>query len=667
MQLGTHPSSRYCFSPLALALLATLPLSVPLDAQAQAGLFALGTLGGSDSMAHAVSADGRVIVGRASPVVGISDHAMRWTASGGMIDLGTLGGDGSSARSISADGNVIVGFAENSSGNLRAFRWTQGSGMIDLGTLGGPVAIAYDTSANGSVVVGQSSNGTNMRAFRWTQAGGMVDLLTLGGSGSSAYGVSGDGSVVVGNSQLTGDTVTHPFRWTQAGGMVDLGTLPGGSNAYASRVSADGNVVVGYSYINGSDIRAFRWAGGSMTSLGSLGGDSEANGVSADGSVIVGKSGTAMNAVYKGFRWTQATGMQTIEQWLTSAGVNVAQGLSTEDARGVSADGTVVVGQLSNGRAFIARSSGLIDPQQTQQSVGTTGYVVTYTVVGTGGVALNGAHSRPLSRRVMEGKSTFWTSGDWGHDEHGQRDGSLGLAEVNFGHNFGSAQINLSLGRTWARQNLDLDGRVKADGNYLLAEALIPLGNRLWSTLGGYLHRGDAQVKRGYLNAGLVDQSRGNPDNRTWGLRARLDWEQAFNVAGASVSPYGDLSYIRSRLDGYTETGGGFPARFDARTEKATELRLGFNAEKPLVNDLAFVGLLEGVHRFERSGARVSGEIIGLFGFDQHGEKLRRNWLRAGIGAEGKLGGGRASLMLNATTHGEGSSCWLSASWQKDF
>ena len=651
--------------PLALMLIAILAASP--NAEAQAGIFALGTLGGSESLAHDISDNGQVVVGRSSLVVGDSDHAMRWTASGGMRDLGTLGGDGSSARAVSADGNVIVGFATDSSDNFRAFRWTQGSGMVDLGTLGGDWAMAHDTSANGSVVVGAAHNSTIARAFRWTQAGGMVDLGTLGGSGSSAYGVSGDGSVVVGNSQLTGNASSHPFRWTQAGGMVDLGTLPGGNNAYANRVSADGNVVVGYSYINATELRAFRWSGGAMASLGSLGGDSEANGVSADGSVIVGKSGTAQNATYRGFRWTQGTGMQTIEQWLTAAGVNIAPGLTTEDARGISADGSIVVGQLSNGRAFIARSTGLIDPQQAQQSVGSTGVSVVSVIFAGGTLGFSGAHSIPLSRRVDSGKKTFWMTGDWGRATHQQDDADLGLTEAGFGYNFGPAQINLSVGQTWARQDLDLDGHVKADGTYFLAEALIPLTGNLWSTLGAYVNRGDVRVRRGYLNAGLPDHSSGHPDVTIEGLRARFDWEQALVLSDASISPYVDLSHFRAKLDAYTESGGGFPARFDSRTEDTTELRLGLTADKPLTGDMKLVGLLEGVHRFDESGVRTTGEIVGLFGFDIEGEDYRQNWLRLAIGSEGTLGGGRASLMLNATTQGEAPSYWLSATWQKSF
>jgi probable HAF family extracellular repeat protein len=60
-------------------------------------------------------------------------------------------------------------------------------------------------------------------------------------------------------------------------------------------------------------IRAFRWtAARGMQNLGTLGGDrSEARGVSADGSVVV---GWAYNAAGhdRAFRWTAAGGMQDL-------------------------------------------------------------------------------------------------------------------------------------------------------------------------------------------------------------------------------------------------------------------------------------------------------------------------------------------------------------------
>ncbi len=650
------------FAAICLPFASLLPSAV----HAEIPLRDLGSLGGPESMAHALSADGSVVVGR-SDLNAPASHAFRWTAATGMVDLGVLpGANDSSARGVSANGQVVVGFS-NPGGLFRAFRWTQAGGMINLGTLGGGnYSMANAVSADGSVVVGGASTEANqVHAFRWKN-GVMSSLGTLGGSGSSAYGVSGDGSVVVGNSQLAGNSTTHAFRWTQAG-MTDLGTLPGGNSSYANKVSADGTTIVGYGYINGNELRAFRWKDGLMSSLGSLGGDSEANGVSADGSVIVGKSGNAQNMVYKAFRWTAAGGMQSIEQWLTASGVQVSSSLATQLANAVSADGTVVVGQLANGHAFIARSSGLISPEEMQQSVGSTGTVVLGTAFLPTGTVVNGAHSRPLSRRVAEGRKTFWLTGDWGRDEHDSADGPFAIAEGGFGYNFGPAQVNLSVGRTWMHQGMDLGGRVKSDGAYVYGEALIPLGGRLWSTFGAFVHRAETDVRRGYLNAGLPDQSSGDPTVDVWGLRARLDWEDLLQLADARLSPYADLTYSRATVDAYSETGGGFPARFEQRRETATELRLGVNAEKPLADAVSLVGMLEAAHRFERHGARTQGEIIGLFDFDVEGHRNQRDWLHAAIGVQGRLAGGQASLMLHTTTQGETPAYWLGASWQRSF
>jgi probable HAF family extracellular repeat protein len=49
-----------------------------------------------------------------------------------MQDLGTLGGSESWAYDVSADGAVVVGVALNAAGQRRAFRWTASGGMEDL-------------------------------------------------------------------------------------------------------------------------------------------------------------------------------------------------------------------------------------------------------------------------------------------------------------------------------------------------------------------------------------------------------------------------------------------------------------------------------------------------------------------------------------------------------
>jgi probable HAF family extracellular repeat protein len=88
----------------------------------------LGTLGGSESMAWGVSADGSVVVGWASKAAG-RWRAFRWTASGGMEDLNvtyaSLLTDGSKlagAFAISPDGRYIAGWGYNAAtGRIEAF------------------------------------------------------------------------------------------------------------------------------------------------------------------------------------------------------------------------------------------------------------------------------------------------------------------------------------------------------------------------------------------------------------------------------------------------------------------------------------------------------------------------------------------------------------------
>jgi probable HAF family extracellular repeat protein len=231
-------------SAWVLALLATVAWSQSLTW--------LGTLGGSNSRAFGVSANG-VVFGWADTAW--QRRAFRWTVDGGMQDLGALpGGYDSWANGVSADGAVVVGWAD--AWREHAFRWENGV-MQDLGTLDDR-SEAYGVSADGTVVVGTAfyynpfSDNYDARAFRW-ENGVMQDLGALGGGWSEAYGVSADRSVVVGSAQNAARQA-RAFRWTASGGMEDLNTtyaslLTNGSVLIEARaISPDGRYIVGYGY-----------------------------------------------------------------------------------------------------------------------------------------------------------------------------------------------------------------------------------------------------------------------------------------------------------------------------------------------------------------------------------------------------------------------------------
>lgn len=345
--------------------------------------------GGSYSFPSGISADGTVVVGESDTLPGGNPEAVLWTQSGGAVGLGVLtGGTFSYATGTNADGSVVVGAGDSSSASgIEAFRWTQAGGMIGLGFLSGHgQSYAFGVSSDGSVVVGGSGDAsTGAEAFRWTQANGMVGLGVLAGyDGSIAWGVSGDGSVVVGANSLgpgLGNDLYQAFRWTQGSGMQALGFLAGGNSSDARAVSSDGSTIVGYGNRTvGSDAyEAFRWTqADGMLGLGVLSGDvgSQAWAVSGDGAVVVGQSYSLTGG--QAFRWTQSSGMESVQALLVGAGVDLT-GWHLDSATGVSTDGTTIVGYGTNpGSAtevWIARIvddvGGVTTPEAQQQSANT--------------------------------------------------------------------------------------------------------------------------------------------------------------------------------------------------------------------------------------------------------------------------------------------------------
>jgi probable HAF family extracellular repeat protein/cysteine-rich repeat protein len=159
---------------------------------------------------------------------------------------------------------------------------------------------------------------------------------------SAASAISADGSVVVGRSDSDGD---EAFRWkdgvmtglggfmaTPSGGAcrLEISDLPFLCDSEAEDVSADGSVVVGQ-----SGTFPFRWEDGVMThvpcdrGVADFGSRGHAFAVSSDGSLVVGEPA---------FRWTEADGCEFIGTLPVSTS-------PSSSARGVSADGLVVVGQ----------------------------------------------------------------------------------------------------------------------------------------------------------------------------------------------------------------------------------------------------------------------------------------------------------------------------------
>ena len=264
---------------------------------------------------------------------------------------------------------------DNTVGPYHAFKWVDvdgpNPGLIDLGTLGAPTerSFAHGISSDGMTIVGASGVGGNVdHAFRIGDDNVMRDLGSLAGPAglSRAFAVDADGSVVVGETSTIGTGTTRAFRWvqtpgTQTGTMTSLGTL--GFDSQATAVNGDGSVVVGGSYLfvgPSFEKHAFRWTQATgMVDIGVLPGQvtAIATGVSDNGKVVVGISdphhadydnlGYSYSdgaAVTKAFRWTEATGIKDLQQLLVDGGVDM-RGIRLYSALGVSGDGRFISGE----------------------------------------------------------------------------------------------------------------------------------------------------------------------------------------------------------------------------------------------------------------------------------------------------------------------------------
>ncbi len=160
-------------------------------------VFPLGTLGGTNSYAHAVNSAGDT-VGTSYLSDDVTARAFLFRG-GVMRDLGTLGGQTSDAYTINDRGQV-AGVSDTAGAAQHAFVFQLDSGgnvtgRVDLGTLAGGYSYAHGIN-NAGVVVGTSDG----RAFRW-KGDGLRDLNTLIPADAewrldSARGVNENGQIV---------------------------------------------------------------------------------------------------------------------------------------------------------------------------------------------------------------------------------------------------------------------------------------------------------------------------------------------------------------------------------------------------------------------------------------------------------------------------------------
>lgn len=348
-----------------------------------------------------VSADGSVVTGNTA------DNAfetVRWTAGTGVTRLGRATvpvlGTGAGTPGISYDGTRISATILSDDGTYQTQGvWTEGGGWqqvsaypADAGIVDSSLGSAWGISGDGNQIAGlywrNGQPGGIAHASIGTVAGGVVDLGSTGGA-SRANGTNYDGSVVVGWDEAA-DGHWRSVVWVNGAQTIlhDLGAF-----TEAQAVNGAGNVIVGDAWNNDTgslEAAAWRWNGASWDEqiLGVLPGTfpgfgrSVATGVSDDGSIIVGFNrydfGPFSDST--GFIWTEALGMVSIEEFLTSHGVVLDPMFDFGNVTGISADGNTLIGYGTDWNTF----------QTLSFSV---------TIPAPGGIALVGIGSLFASRR----------------------------------------------------------------------------------------------------------------------------------------------------------------------------------------------------------------------------------------------------------------------------
>ena len=253
---------------------------------------------------------------------------------------------------FSYDGTVAAG---NMIGPYETFRWTALSGPVLLGratlpTLG-IAAGSPDISHDGTRISASITNETGQFMTQgiwdindgWTSLEQPIasDALIVDGSMGSAWGLSGDGSTLSGFYWYTGARA-HPSFWNQSSGVTPLQVIPGRS-ARVNAVNYDGSIGVGWQSDATGPWQPMVWRDGTRIQVSDSPGGSTAEDLSADGNFVVGNAlqVSTQNRVPTIWRWDGQ--MYVEEQFGLLPGTPAFSGWGV--ARGVSDDGSIVVGQ----------------------------------------------------------------------------------------------------------------------------------------------------------------------------------------------------------------------------------------------------------------------------------------------------------------------------------
>ncbi|WP_286169433.1 autotransporter domain-containing protein [Rhizobium sp. NFACC06-2] len=652
----------------------------------------------TSSVANDVSLDGKVVVGEYFTETNM--HAFRWTATDGAIDIGTLPGSyDARAFATNKDGTIVAGasrfinqvtidalddrmgrFDEDSDVKIitkrdpvrpltmffeewHGFRWNAATGSLQPleETPSGTGSLPYAMSADGSVIVGNWEAAIGQRGFRWTEATGMVSVeewlrsngvAVLADFTLTATGVSADGNIIVGQTKNNTPYIARIV-------LADTGTSGPSTTLDDVDASASGDTGNGGRQPRGIDLT--NGSGTSTPTPTSSGGS--ASSTSSTSSTPASPSGSS-GASTSSATTTSSPASAANESNAASTPPPASAAPAAGESHAASAP--PIASAVTTGRSVLPARSGIIDLDQYASTLAArpnsgVGLAIANTV-------LDGAHGAPMRSLLEPGRQSFSIVSDIGYNDGRDAAGGFGIADISYGIGLeGGATARMSFGGLHDQRDINTGGDFIHSGFYIAPEISLPLTGGLYATIGGYYAPGRISIDRGYLNGGAMDYSRGEADLDAWAAKLRIDWLDALSIGEWNLTPYAGVTYAKAEMGAYAETGGAFPARFDASGQQSTIIRAGLDGVTDLSDSIRLMARAEAAYRLEKKTATTTGTIDGLMGFSFAGQDIDRFWLRGGLGAEFDVAGGTASLNVNVTTEGDDPDLWVRTGWKITF
>lgn len=597
-----------------------------------------------------------------------------------------LGGPAGSYNTVglSNDGGKVAGTYQDVSNYNHAFYYDGSMHIIDAP--GATHTYAYGLSADGSTLLLNAfgaSHGFTWKNGTFTQLEEMTPTSTV-----TPQAISADGSVVVGYQQdYSNGGISHAGRWTN-GVFQDIGDLVPGFGTYATLVSSDGNVLAGQSNTSASTAESFVWKNGTMTSLGTVANSySFPMAMKNDGTVVAGFNEDNVSYTDAPYYWTSAGGMKTFAQILTDRGVDLTGwDLNNYADMYMSADGkTILTTGLYNGDAQVylfTPQGGLITPQELQTSLmpatapaqqvqaSVNGNFSQSIFVARNALSVYLKPPAPPAPAFLASNDAAKTAslqdiapaagGDdivalplsqpaaaqWRHATYatGGFGSSLGGSEQQLTGNATAGVItqvaqNTAVGvgvmASADRQDTHLggDSSTRAGGVSVMAAHEDPSGWNAYATLSGAAL--DITSKRNYLNGASVDSSKGDTNGYVVSAAVKTGYEMRVHEK-ATVMPYVQVDAAHSVIDGYSETGGAFPAIVSDRSDNYLATRTGVEISHDVGPGLTVRGQTAWGHRLSDMGSVVAsaGGVTVTVPDNDSG----RDWAEFGLGLNKQLG-----------------------------